>query len=262
MRREPVKPGREVTAVAELSKSDIEKALDEIISLIDSANAHFEESGYCGRRDGIPTEPEAEMLAEARLEDAFVRSLILFEALGLLKTHEGLRELFEKAKNGKNGLLESRMGIDEPYLIWAEVLRLRLNGLSTAYNVKISKGLVAKDVSSIIRACAYTITDPKLFPSLPAAEADIHARIEGTLKAYFPDLKHKPTLTKPIKSFIPDTGLPSIKTLIEYKFISTEAEAKAIADEILADTRGYHSRDWKEFLYVIYETTRVRTEEE
>ncbi len=35
-----------------------------------------------------------------------------------------------------------------------------------------------------------------------------------------------------------------------------------VADELLADTRGYHSRDWDSFIYVIYETTRVKPEVE
>jgi len=75
-------------------------------------------------------------------------------------------------------------------------------------------------------------------------------------------LKHKPSLTKPIKNFEPDTGLPSIKTLIEFKFISDDKAAKDIAEEILADTRGYYSKEWKQFLYVIYETHRIRPESE
>ena len=69
-------------------------------------------------------------------------------------------------------------------------------------------------------------------------------------------------MAKPIKNFEPDTGIPSSKTLIEYKFISTDAEAKRLLDEILAVASGYRSRDWQNVLFVIYETRRVRSEEE
>jgi hypothetical protein len=82
------------------------------------------------------------------------------------------------------------------------------------------------------------------------------------LKCVFPDLKHKPTLTKQIKNFEPDTGIPSIETLIEYKFLSRREDIATIADEVLADTRGYTSRDWNRFLYVIYETNRIRPEKD
>jgi hypothetical protein len=42
--------------------------------------------------------------------------------------------------------------------------------------------------------------------------------------------------------------------------MNDELEAKRIAEEILADTRGYDSKDWKNFVYVIYETQRIRPE--
>ena len=55
---------------------------------------------------------------------------------------------------------------------------------------------------------------------------------------------------------MPDTGIPSIQTLIEYKFLGKKHDEKLLADQILADTRGYHSKDWNHFFYVIYETGR------
>ena len=82
------------------------------------------------------------------------------------------------------------------------------------------------------------------------------------LRCVFPDLKHKPTLSKPIKNFEPDTGLASIGTLIEYKFISRPEQVGSIADQILADTRGYVHPEWRSFVYVIYETQRIKPEAE
>jgi hypothetical protein len=35
-----------------------------------------------------------------------------------------------------------------------------------------------------------------------------------------------------------------------------------VSDEVLADTRGYFSRDWERFIYVIYEESRVKPESE
>jgi hypothetical protein len=101
-----------------------------------------------------------------------------------------------------------------------------------------------------------------MFSKLPCREADVHDRIEAILKCHFSDLKRKPSLTKPIKNFEPDTGIPSTKTLIEYKFVTTKVEAKRVVDEILADTRGYRSSQWRNLLFVIYETHRVMPEED
>ena len=99
-----------------------------------------------------------------------------------------------------------------------------------------------------------------MFPIAPQNEKDVHLRIEAILKCIFPDMKRKPSLSKQIKNFEPDTGIPSLETLIEYKFLSRKIDVGGIADQLLADTRGYISKDWKRFLYVIYETNRFRTE--
>ena len=60
----------------------------------------------------------------------------------------------------------------------------------------------------------------------------------------------------------PNAGIPLIHTLIEYKYLDKVEKVPTIADEVLADTRGYLSRDWDSFLYIIYETERFRTEKE
>jgi hypothetical protein len=67
---------------------------------------------------------------------------------------------------------------------------------------------------------------------------------------------------KAIKSFVPDTGLPPVRTLIEYKFVESAEDAKRVSDEILADTRGYVSKEWDKFIYVVYEARRVKRETE
>ena len=87
-------------------------------------------------------------------------------------------------------------------------------------------------------------------------------RTEAVLRCIFPDLRTKPPVPKPIKNFEPDTGLPSIRALIEYKFVENEQDAKRVSGEILADTRGYVSKDWDSFIYVVYETRRIKRENE
>jgi hypothetical protein len=124
-----------------------------------------------------------------------------------------------------------------------------------------SEKTVTKDIVALLRGMTYAITS-KAFGDSPTSEAAVHDRIEAVLRCVFPDLIRKPSLTKPIKRFEPDTGIPSIQTLLEYKFISEAGQVSAIADEILADTRGYHSVEWKSFIYVIYETERFKPEYE
>lgn len=63
------------------------------------------------------------------------------------------------------------------------------------------------------------------------------------------------TSPQPLPNINPDpTGSP--------KFLSKKVDVPLIADQILTDTRGYTSKDWNRFLYVIYETNRFRTEKD
>jgi hypothetical protein len=239
-----------------LSKEDIRNAIKEIRSLLNSASHYFLQ-GKSWDRD-IFNEPH--FLSEAYIKEAFVQMMVFSETLGLIKGHDQIEAMFEEAKT--NFLKEGR-GIEESYLVWAADLEDYLNGIATAHNINFrGSGGALDDIAAIIKACQYTITDEKVFGTAPLCENDVHLRIESILKPFFPNLLHKPSLTKEIKGFVPDTGLPEIQTLIEYKFISTEADAKSIVDEILADTRGYFSREWTKFVYVIYETARIKPEDD
>jgi hypothetical protein len=61
---------------------------------------------------------------------------------------------------------------------------------------------------------------------------------------------------------VPDTGIQSLKTLIEYKFMSKQEDIQRITDEILVDSRGYVSSEWLRLFFVIYETNRFQTEKQ
>lgn len=225
--------------------------IQSLISRADNAFMHYCESGK-------EVQFEYKLEAEYYLKNAFIHMLVFLEVHDLPKTYEKINDLFKIAQKGD--LLKSEMGIDEPSLVWGSALYSYLDAIAASYNARESINLITKDIVSILRASLYSITDPKVFPLPPSNEKEVHVRIESVLRCIFPDLKHKPHLTKPIKNFEPDTGLPSVRTLIEYKFISNEKEAKSVADEVLADTRGYISKDWDSFLYVIYETRRVMPE--
>jgi hypothetical protein len=147
----------------------------------------------------------------------------------------------------------------EPFLLWGGKLFQYVQALEAVLG-QTKSTTVTKDVVQILRATQYSITDRNCFHSPPANEGDVHARIEAVLRCIFPDLLHKPPIAKQIKNFQPDTGLPSIGTLVEYKFMTDPGEEKRIADEVLADTRGYLSKEWKNYIYVIYETKRIKPE--
>jgi len=227
-----------------------------INSYLTDAYNYFMESVYVSR--DVSNEPE--LISEHYMQKAFVSTLVFLEVHSLNETYKEVNQLYIQAK--KDGLLKSAMGIEDPYLVWGEYLQNYIDAVAVSFNADLHKGVISKDILSILKAVQYSITDPDMFDSPPSNETEVHKRIEGVLRCVFPNLKHKPQLTKPIKNFEPDTGLPSIRTLIEYKFISNKLQAKTAAEEVLADTRGYISREWETFIYVIYETRRIKPESE
>jgi hypothetical protein len=194
------------------------------------------------------------------IEKAFVTLNVLAEAVGLTGVQKELQQIETEAR--KKGFSLSKMGMDDPYLIWGSRLTKYVDAIAQLYGLKESRQTLLRELADIVQRTEYYLNDFSIFGSAPANEADVHNRIEALLKCYFPDLKRKPGINKPVKTYLADTGIPSQKTLIEYKFISNKSEAAKVADEILADTRGYASKQWPNILFVIYETKRVRTEKE
>jgi len=152
------------------------------------------------------------------------------------------------------------MGDGEPCLIWSSKLGIYLGGIETAFGLRQNPEDECVGIKNLIRRSIYSICDEKLYQSVPACEQDVHNRIEGILKCYYPDLKTKPAISKAVKNFQPDTGIPSIKILIEYKYVTTQEDAKRIVDEILTDTQGYKATEWHKIIFVIYETIRTYSE--
>ncbi|MGO9268682.1 MAG: hypothetical protein ACLQOO_00215 [Terriglobia bacterium] len=201
-------------------------------------------------------DPDDEEMIRYYLDGAFLQSLFLLESLNAPRMLSNLQQTYRRAKKdySKIDLYEG-----EPFLAWSSKLQQYLSAIEATLGEPGSRA-VSKDVIEILRNCQYAITDPYCFGEPPANEPDVHRRIEAVLRCVFPDLEHEPPIAKPIKNFKPDTGLRLIRTLIEYKFIEDENDAKRVAGEVLADTRGYVSQDWDTFLYVIYETHRIKTE--
>jgi len=194
------------------------------------------------------------------IEACFIKLLTGLEALGMPELRSIVDADYKQFKTASPGLAKIERTPDgDPYSPVLGVLHRYIMALE-ALLPHDEHTTVTKDLLDIIRNAQYAITNKAVYQDVPQNENDVHLRIESILKCMFPDLKHKPSLSKQVKNFEPDTGIPSLETLVEYKFLSRKADVGAIADQLLADTRGYTSKNWKRFLYVIYETNRFRSE--
>jgi hypothetical protein len=194
------------------------------------------------------------------IELCFIQLLAALEAMSMSELRNHVHTNYIEIKKSPESFSASSVSPDgDPYSTILSEVRQYVRALK-ALLPNDKNTTVTKDLLDIIKNVHYAITNTAVFPNVPQNEKDVHLRIEAILKCVFPDLKHQPSLSKQIKNFEPDTGIPSLRTLIEYKFLSRKEDIGTIADQLLADTRGYTSKDWERFLYVIYETNRFKTE--
>ena len=201
-----------------------------------------------------------EMEAEYYLEKAFIGVLVILERLELLKAYREVKKMYDTAQ--KDGLLKNEMGPEDPFLMWGKQLNFYLESIASMSGLPSKNMYAVYDLISIIRRTAYYLSNEDVFDDPPQNERDVHNRIEEVLKCYYSDLKQEPVLTKPIKNFRPDTGIQSLRTLIEYKYITSKTEARRVSDEILTDTGGYKDQNWEHFIFVIYETKPIIGEDD
>ena len=235
---------------------NIQETLQKLRSRVSKAASTFSEWMHAGEQDEDWYDPSW------IIESCFIQLLSIAETLELSNLREIIYKEYLKAKRNKNGFKQFGSSPDgEPKSLILSRIRIFLSAIEALFP-DISKDTITKDLYELIRDMHYIIADEAVFHRKPDNERDVHLRIEAILKCVFPDLKHKPILSKQIKNFEPDTGIQSIQTLLEYKYLSKKQDISRIADEILADTRGYESEKYNRFLYVIYETNRFRKENE
>lgn len=234
-----------------LELPNISAALDAISNNISKATRQVEEYHHFGGDEWTDASIDWYM------KQVFTQLEVVAEALGLILLRADISNEYARLRTAGIGSTGADPDGDR-YLISAGPARMFVRSIEAAYVVE-SSHVVSKDLESILREAVYSINDENVFVAPPKNEAEVHSRIEAILRCLFPGMTHKPRIGKPIKNFEPDTGLPSIRTLIEYKYLSDKSQIGAIADQVLADTRGYHSPEWDSFVYAIYETKRFNS---
>lgn len=95
-------------------------------------------------------------------------------------------------------------------------------------------------------------------------EKDVQSFLYPILKSHFEDLEDEFFLPKYAGiSYKPDFGIPSIKLLIEIKFLRQKSDLKKIQKEIIDDSVGYikSSNKYKEIIVYIYNHKNLPVEE-
>lgn len=198
---------------------------------------------------------------DCAVERSFITLLLLCEVLNLEHFRLLVQREYNIAKKQKGGFGGAATDPEGyVYLLAARHISKLLEAFKATYGLGGGKAVNSIiRIKDVLQNLEYSLSFSNGIDA-PSNEAELHKRVEVILRCVYPDLKHKPAISKPIKSFEPDTGIPSIKTLIEYKYVASQSDVKRVSDEILADTQGYRSRDWNTFIYLIYETSRFQAE--
>lgn len=88
----------------------------------------------------------------------------------------------------------------------------------------------------------------------PKNESDVRNAILEVCNYSFPDAMREVGIPRILKHTKGDIGIPSLRTMVEFKFIDSLAELKASLDGVYADMKGYHHHDWDTFYGVFYMT--------
>ena len=94
----------------------------------------------------------------------------------------------------------------------------------------------------------------------PVDEPAFGMLVNSIVACSFPGARRWPSVDTPLKTFKPDCGVPEVRTLLEYKYISEARQVPLRVDEMFADLLGYSGPGWDHLVYVIYETKRFGLE--
>lgn len=115
-----------------------------------------------------------------------------------------------------------------------------------------SIGSVVQVLQRFRECCQYVRTSPE-------NERDVQDIVWIILRSHFDRLDRESTLPKfGVKAYVPDFGIPELRTLIEVKYISDKTKPSSIQEEILADIPGYLSKqsNYDGIVVVVYDAAQ------
>lgn len=97
----------------------------------------------------------------------------------------------------------------------------------------------------------------------PKSEAEVRNEMLEFLRLVFDDVRKEIPIQKQLKTYKADLGVPALRAVVEYKYVSNKNEMKACLDGIYSDMKGYGQDDaWRNFYAVFYMTGPFYRQEE
>lgn len=239
-----------------MNSHDISSELDAVMIAIRKASNEWESRGWPFGSSAKSPDGDKEYI-EYLVRVAYLTLLSFLDRNGFNRLSE---YLISKWKNHENDLLASDVSdfVGEPFLRATSTLWEVVNSIR---NLLPSK-LLGESSPKIIDL-------EKILEAIPLAahqlkwelkqEMDINRLAEALLLPLYPDLNSNPSLTLPESYRQPDSAIPSLKTLIEYKYIATKGDVSKTIDAMQADIRNYAQEPWKHLVFVVGQVKRFST---
>jgi hypothetical protein len=208
-------------------------------------------------------ERDMEILAfESKLEKLYTSLCVLIEAVGYTFLLEEFKKGF-KAFDGKLTSLTMLPFVGEWHSDVLGYFWRYHSALSALFGVDVQAADLQRQRSSlqsILQNTAKIVYDRKVKPE---NEAQVRQCVYDLLIHVFPDTVREVPIAQVTKTYKPDIGVRSLKAAAEYKYATSEEEAKKIIGGFYEDMRGYAgSDDWKYFYAVVYMTSPFFTAEQ
>lgn len=200
----------------------------------------------------------------SKIEEAYLFAIALAEKHGLNLMADYIKS--QKPKFGPD-LLKSYYSefVGEPILLstfplhdmMRTIRELYLPEQTTEATVFESEWATVRKLLGNLPLCAATLgfefTD----------EASLNRFAETILRGMYPDINSNPSIDLPISYTLPDTGIPNIGLLIEYKYLREESEFPShVRDEMQADVRNWAgTRKWTGLTFCVYQQRTFFSEE-
>ncbi|QBF26232.1 hypothetical protein EXN22_11200 [Pseudomonas tructae] len=243
--------GREEWLLVEAIQIELDSASDALYKL-DNLEQHLDvhqlEDPEDNRHD------MAQQILRYHLEASFRGIGVLAERLGAPSIER------EVADSRKNRTYLEKTGRPFDGEIHSEALAQAYACFAPLRAMSNAKAITTHEVlRNILLKTAVIISDRDLRPK---NESEVRNAVLEICRYSFTDAMREVGVPKIIKHTKGDIGIPSLRTMVEFKFIDSKAEMKASLDGVYADMKGYNHPDWDTFYGVFYMTQPFYTQDE
>ncbi len=245
-----------------MDKDAIKGSLGQIDQQLENARDALQQlEGHVLNQGSEEDREEAEEMLDYYLTRAYELATFALEAGGLDGERNRLLKSWSEFRDAPNGLTAAEM------TRWDSLFSKPLNHLESIVQgmrgavgkgVATAEGFELSKLESILKNTAYLVRKRQI---VPQSEKDIQDVMHDYLEAFFADYTRKLAIAKPIKTFIPDGGVPALKAAIEFKFATSKEQVKQEVGGIYEDMVGYSgSNDWTKFYTVLYQSDEFVSE--